>query len=543
MNNYFNSLKGLLTLLVAVCVAGFVLLFLQGQFALRSLERAAIQMGDGKDIVADILPPPLYIIEAHLIAYQLLDLPVGERAAFAEKLKQLRADYATRNTYWQGKRAEIDAAAGQSLLGLQKDKGETYWKRLDETFLPAVLAGRDEEAKRNFDELKQLYEAHRGGVDVTVKAAASWADARLADLSDTAGRTLWILTAVATLCVGLAIAIFIIVSHRIGRMLGGEPEMLRAEMQRLADGDLIPAATPCARGSVLHTLRHAQQRIKGLVEQTGRESVTVDQQVGAVQASLGRLGINAQQLADAAMSTSAAMEQIAASIAMIEEQTHSAQQAVAEADAEASRGVLAREKNLASVERIAKASEQAQGTVSKLGEHSKEVTGIVQTIREIAEQTNLLALNAAIEAARAGEQGRGFAVVADEVRKLAERTTQATAEIGKLISTIQNGIEQAVDSINASVQDIEAGRSSAEDSGLVLSNIHQRVETAKAAVADIVNATSEVAAATRQINDNMSTVSSLADTGQAVVQETQTAGESLGNVSVRLSQSLKVFRY
>jgi methyl-accepting chemotaxis protein len=134
MHKYFNSLKAQLVTLVLVCVAGFALLFIQGQFALRSLEQAAIQMGDGKDIVADILPPPLYIIETHLIAYQLLDVPLGERAALAEKLKQLRADFVTRNTYWEGKRAQIDAASAQALLGVQKDKGETYLKQLDDVF-------------------------------------------------------------------------------------------------------------------------------------------------------------------------------------------------------------------------------------------------------------------------------------------------------------------------------------------------------------------------------------------------------------------------
>lgn len=543
MTNTFNSLKGLLRSLVIVCIAGLVLLFLQGQFALRALERAAIQMGDGKDIVADILPPPLYIIETHLIAYQLLDAPPAARPALAEQLKQLRADYAARNTYWQGKRGAIDAAAAQSLLGVQKDKGEAYWTRLDQAFLPAVLAGRDDEARQIFAELKALYQAHRDGVDATVKLASRWGKARLADLSATAQHTLWLLSVVAALCVGLAIALYWAVARRVDRLLGGEPELLRAEMGRLADGDLHPSNLPCAAGSVMDALRHAQQRIGALVEQTGGESATVTQQVGLVRTTLDRLGDNAQRLAGAAMSTSAAMEQIATSIAMINEQAKGAAQSVAEADAEAAQGVAVRAQNLASVERIAQASQQAQATVAELGKHSKEVTGIVQTIRSIAEQTNLLALNAAVEAARAGDQGRGFAVVADEVRKLAERTTQATAEIAELISTIQNGIEQAVASIDASVQDIDAGRASAEASGQVLSNIHQRVEAAKSAVADIANATREVASASRQINENMATVSSLADAGQAAVQDSAAAVASLEAVAERLNQSLKVFSY
>ena len=542
-SSLFNSLRGLLLVLVVVCGAGFALLFLQGQFALRGVERAAVQMGDGKDIVADILPPPLYIIETHLIAYQMLDAPVAERAAQAEQLKQLRKDYADRNSYWLGKGADVDAGVAQTLLGAQKEKGEAYWARLDKGFLPAALAGRDDEARQIFAELKTLYAAHRSGVDATVKIASGWADARLAELSATTQRTLWVLTAVAILCVVISIAIYLIVARRIGGMLGAEPEVLRAEVARLEAGDLRPSERSATANGVFGALHHAKERIRDLVLQTSRESVTVEQQVSHVQSTLDKLEANSQQLADATLSTSAAMEQISASMTMIADQVGSVEAAVAVAGQEAARGAAARERNQASVERIAAASHQAQSSVALLGERSKEVTGIVQTIRDIAEQTNLLALNAAIEAARAGEQGRGFAVVADEVRKLAERTTQATEEIAKLIGNIYEGIEQAVASINASVGDIESGLRSAEESGNALSNIHQRVNAVMATVSDIVNATREVNSAAIQVNENMATVSSLADSGTAAARETAQAGKLLGEVSISMKNSLQAFNY
>ena len=526
-----------------VCVAGFAALFLQGQFALRGVEHAAVQMGDGKDIVADILPPPLYVIEAHLTAYQLLDAPLAERAALAESFKQLKKDYGERNAYWQGKRADVDGAVAASLLGAQKEKGEAYWARLETDFLPAALAGRDDDARQAFAELKTLYTAHRGGVDATVKVAGGWADARLADLAATTQRTLWVLSVVAALCVGIAIVIYLVVARRIGGLLGAEPEELRAEMARLAAGDLRPSTRTAPDGSVWSALRHAQERIHALVEQTSRESQTVDRQVTGVKLTLDDLEKNAHHLADATMSTSAAMEQITASMAMILDQANSAEAIATEAAHAAARGAQARAQNQASVERIAQASQLAQGSVSVLGEHSKEVTGIVQTIRDIAEQTNLLALNAAIEAARAGEQGRGFAVVADEVRKLAERTTQATEEIAKLIGTIHRGIEDAVASINAGVADIETGRRSAAESGQALASIQERIDAVMAAVSDIVNATREVNSATSQINDNMATVSSLADAGNAAARDTAAAGSTLGEVAVRMNQSLRAFSF
>lgn len=543
MNSLFSSIRGLLLVLIIVCVAGFGLLFMQGQLALHSVEHAAVQMGDGKDIVADILPPPLYVIEAHLVAFQLLDTTTAERPALAERFKQLKKDFDDRNAYWKGKGGAVDSAVLASLFGAQKSNGDAYWTHLEKVFLPATLSGHDDDARRAFIELTKLYRAHREGVDATVKIAGTWADARLADLSATKLRTLWILSAVAALCVVVATTIYVVASRRVDKLLGAEPEELRQEMIRLSEGDLRPSEKSAAQGSVFSALKHAQERIKGLVEQTAQQAQTVDREVAGVQHTLSDLERNAESLSSAALSTSAAMEQISASIEMILEQANNAENAVALAGQDAATGDLARGQNLASMDRIAQASIQAQDSVAVLGEHSKAVTGIVQTIREIAEQTNLLALNAAIEAARAGEQGRGFAVVADEVRKLAERTTKATEEIATLIGTIQSGIENAVVSINTSAKDIGNGRKSADEAGAALKSIRQRIDSAVSAVSDIAGATREVSTATRQIATNMSTVSTLADSGNAASRKTAQAGRVLGDVSVKLHLALEAFTY
>lgn len=543
MYNYFNSIQSLLRIIVIVSIVGFGIFFLQSQRALNIVADAAHQMGDGKDIVADILPPPLYIIETHLLIHQVLDLALSERAQFIEPLQHLYRDYLVRNKYWDEKGDKLETRTAQSLLGLQKDKAEEYWAVLYQQFLPEILIGNDEEARKVFAKLKILYEEHRQGVDATVKFASNWAEERLAALAHTTQYNFLILAGVALLCASCALALYIIIGRRVNKLLGGEPELLRAAMRQLSAGNLRPTDHSGPANSVLAELSNAQQRIRDLVKQTDYEANTVDQQVQNMRTALQQLTENTSQLAAAALSTKEAMQQIFMNINFIETQTQNAEYAVSETDAKATYGMIAREQNQLSMARISVASRHAQNTIAELGKHSQEITSIVKTIRSIADQTNLLALNAAIEAARAGDRGRGFAVVADEVRNLSEHTTQATKEISQLIKTLQIGIEKSIESINASVLDIEAGRKNSDASGNAFIAIHQQIAVTKDAVAGIVQATHNVVNSNQRINENMATVTWLAEVAKDAVQETAKAGDVLNQISTQMSQSLKIFSY
>jgi len=539
MRSIFNSIRGMLLVLVVVCGLGFSAIFAGGLLSLNRLEQSAADMGAGKDVVADILPPPLYLIETHLTAYQLLDTPVAERQALLDKLVQLKKDFDDRNAYWT--QAQVDEAVSGTLLGIQKEKGTAYFDVLSKKFVPAVQAGNDEAADKALTELKALYQAHRAGVDNTVKVAGGWADSRQAALNTTASMAKWLMGGIGTLCMALAVGIYLVIARRIDGLLGAEPEELRAEMSRLADGDLRPSSKSAKSGSVMATLKEAQAKICSLVVQTSKEASEVETQAAQVGSALDALESNAAQLTESTMSTSAAMEEISTSIALIAEQAGSAETTVKDARTLADEGDKARLQSLSSVQRLATASHQAQLSVTQLGEQSQKVTSIVQTIREIADQTNLLALNAAIEAARAGEQGRGFAVVADEVRKLAERTTQATQEIAGLINSIQNGIENAVVTIGNSASDVSEGIRNVENSGDSLLMIQEKITQACHAMEDITNAAKEVNSAARMVAGTMEQLGSLTEMSNQATKDTARSGSILRSVSLRLRTAMGAF--
>jgi methyl-accepting chemotaxis protein len=170
--------------------------------------------------------------------------------------------------------------------------------------------------------------------------------------------------------------------------------------------------------------------------------------------------------------------------------------------------------------------------VQEMGQRSEQIGAIVETIDDIASQTNLLALNAAIEAARAGEHGKGFAVVADEVRKLAERSSTATKEIGDLIKGIQETVTVAVDTMNDGAEEVEKGVERANQSGQALKEILKAVESVNKQV-------DEIAVAAQQMNTSSNELVNSVDSVSAVVEENTAATEQMAASSGEVNQAIE----
>ena len=277
--------------------------------------------------------------------------------------------------------------------------------------------------------------------------------------------------------------------------------------------------------------RTISQVAAGAADQAHAASET-SSAVGDLRSVIEQVRSGASETADSVGSQAEAVNRMSKSIRSASRASadlHSLGTAASEA---ASKGAETVRQTVEGMLRIKGAVEGAAVKVTELGAKGQQIGAIVETIDDIAEQTNLLALNAAIEAARAGEQGKGFAVVADEVRKLAERSSRATKEIATLIAEVQRGTAAAVEAMKAGASEVEMGAELAGRSGAALDEIASAVESSNAAASRIVNAT-------EQMQESSGGLVSASDAIAAIAQETNAAAESMTENAERVSHAVE----
>ncbi len=237
-----------------------------------------------------------------------------------------------------------------------------------------------------------------------------------------------------------------------------------------------------------------------------------------------------------------AMDEMRQGVAAVAQHARSTSENAEEAQNLSGEGVRIVHDASSEIERIARSVEESAQLIGALGARSDEISGIVNVIREIADQTNLLALNAAIEAARAGEQGRGFAVVADEVRKLAERTATATSEITTLITAIQDETQGAIESIRTGSEQAHAGAQLARKAADSLELISQGASRTMESVAAISTAIEQQGRESNVVSGHVEQIMDMVGSNTHGAQETLSEAHQLESLAINLQEVSKVFK-
>ncbi|RTZ73594.1 MAG: chemotaxis protein [Gammaproteobacteria bacterium] len=307
------------------------------------------------------------------------------------------------------------------------------------------------------------------------------------------------------------------------------------EMGDLADGDLSVEATVTEdiTGAIADSINYAIEAMREVVESINETAEDVSKSSQETQATIMHLAEAAEHQRDEITGASATIDKMTNALVEMEGTATKSAEVAQKSVQLAAKGGEAVRRTIHGMDNIREQIQETSKRIKRLGESSQEIGNIVELIEDIADQTNILALNAAMQAAMAGEAGRGFAVVADEVQRLAERSANATKQIEALVQTIQADTKEAVSSMESSTTEVVSGAGLAEDAGAAL----QEIETVSQEIAEIITRLASSAQAesaeARQLNDTMGVIQEI--TQQTTEGTANTAG-AIGELAQKINQ-------
>ena len=341
------------------------------------------------------------------------------------------------------------------------------------------------------------------------------------------------------------IALFFFIGWVVKYFVTRRVSEIRTHLASLVNGDMTAHVDISGRdemGEILCAVQSSNVLLGSVVDQIVSASKDIDLRAKHMLQMMSKVEMSSQAQSESASSMAAAVEELTVSIDHVAGNAGEVRKISDSSETLACSGGEIVGHLVSDMEKISKAVSSAAVTIDDLGKKTESIQNIVKSIQEIADQTNLLALNAAIEAARAGEQGRGFAVVADEVRKLAEKTSRSTREISVVTNTITSSTGDAVGEIEVVVGMVKSGSLLAKRAGAAIIEIKGGAGRVLQGVADINNSMHEQSQAGHEIAVNVEKVARMSEENSASVRGVSTSVEDLEHMSESLQASVKHFR-
>ncbi len=507
-----------------------------------------------QDLRADILPPPLYSVDAFaaanaaFVAASSSDFAVRDKKL--EEVTRAETTFKKQVEFWKSN-IHQDSMGGAFQAVIKSN--ENFYRIYNKDFVPAIKLGAISAAKPLAD-LTAAYDVNRQTVS-TMVAELDKQSSKTQASADTLLNT--VLSALAIL--GLLILAFIwVFGSRQAKSIDAAVKRLETdgqanqmavlnlldEMGDLADGDLTVHAEVRENitGAIADSINYTIDSLRDLVTGINRASEQVNSATGAAQGTSVALLEAAEMQSQQITETSEAVNNMTRSILQVSTNASQASQVAQRSLEAATQGSQAVQNTIAGMNGIREQIQETSKRIKRLGESSQEIGEIVELISDITEQTNILALNAAIQAASAGEAGRGFTVVAEEVQRLAERSSEATKQIGAIVKTIQTDTNSAVAAMEKSTEGVVEGARLSDEAGRALTEIETVTNNLARLIQSISAATEAQTQVASVVSSNMKQIQEITTlTTEGTKQTTASVGE-LTKLAEELRESVSGFK-
>ncbi|MDX9707791.1 MAG: methyl-accepting chemotaxis protein [Azospira sp.] len=439
--------------------------------------------------------------------YEPFIVGAEERGIFTEAVAASAAYRATVN--------EAVALAKASRMDEAQELRKTAWVK---------------EANRVRDQTDALQKLNRSNAEAIAKSAAADAESAIRG-------------SIVALATGVALAF--IITFLISRRLSSRLEQTVAAARRIAGRDLASALPPARQdeiGKLAGAMGDMQAALRDAMRETAGSASAILNASRHLNDAVQQIDHSATVQTTAASAIAANVEELTVSINVVASNTSEAAKLAEASDAQAGDGHQAIGQLIGQITEVAGMVRSGAEQIALLKDESEKISAIVAVIRDIADQTNLLALNAAIEAARAGEQGRGFAVVADEVRKLSERTALATNEIAQMVGAIQQATGQVVNEVERSVRQVDGSVTYAEQAGDAIARLREIAQRVAELIGDVDVALREQSAASTEVARKIEDIAAQSEEASAVARQTSAAADSLDTTAHDMQSLVARFR-